>query len=299
LATHAAIALHAAQLLEWLRQEVADKNHLALHDTLTDLANRALFNEQVEALLAQRAKGSIVAVMIMDLDRFKEVNDTLGHQSGDAVLRQIAGQLTRAVGDKGSVGRLGGDEFAVAAVLHCRADLAAVARDVLAAGHAAISVDGRHLDVAASLGIAVAPDHGQERPALLGAADAAMYHAKANGGGAAFYQPAHDHRAGQPLASFAVSAAQTHEIEDRRSANLHAGLVSREVIGQAQGILMEREHVTARQASGILQSASQYLNVKIRDVAQNLVATGEIPDTGRLGPGDHDPHVSGDRDPLP
>jgi diguanylate cyclase (GGDEF)-like protein len=204
LANHTAIALHAAQLLDWLRQEVADKNHLALHDTLTDLANRDLFNQQVEAALARCQPESIVGVMLMDLDRFKQVNDTFGHQSGDEVLQRIARQLTRAVGSKGSVGRLGGDEFAIVTVARTRTELDTLARDVVIAGRAELTVNGLCLDVSASLGVAIAPAHGQDRSTLLGAADEAMYHAKANGGGAAFYEPERDHRprpAGPPVAS--------------------------------------------------------------------------------------------------
>jgi diguanylate cyclase (GGDEF)-like protein len=200
LAIHTSTALHAAQLLDWLREEVAAKNHLALHDPLTDLANRALFNQQVETSLALQSE-TLVAVMLMDLDRFKQVNDTFGHRSGDAILRKIAAQLTRAVGDKGSVGRLGGDEFAVVTALDSRSELTVVARDVFNAGHAAISVDGQRLDVSASLGVAVAPDHGHDRSTLLAAADAAMYHAKANGGGVAFHEPSSERLAGPPLVS--------------------------------------------------------------------------------------------------
>jgi diguanylate cyclase (GGDEF)-like protein len=194
MANHTSAALQAAQLLDWLRQEVAAKNHLALHDALTDLANRDLFNEQLEASLAQCSETSIVAVMLMDLDRFKQVNDTFGHQSGDELLKRISAQLTRAVGTKGCVGRLGGDEFAVVAVVGSHAELQRIARDVLAAGRADVSVSGRCIEVGASLGVAVAPEHGHDRSTLLGAADLAMYQAKATGGGLAFYVPAPDHR---------------------------------------------------------------------------------------------------------
>jgi GAF domain-containing protein len=82
------------------------------------------------------------------------------------------------------------------------------------------------------------------------------------------------------MAGLAFSSAQTHEDEERRAANLHAALSTREVIGQAQGILMERERITSNQAFDILRRASQHLNRKLRDVAQNLVDTGERPDTG-------------------
>jgi hypothetical protein len=83
------------------------------------------------------------------------------------------------------------------------------------------------------------------------------------------------------MAGLAVTSARAHEDEERRAANLHAALATREAIGQAQGILMEREHVTPERAFDILRRASQHLNVKLRDIAQNLIDTGERPDTGR------------------
>lgn len=83
------------------------------------------------------------------------------------------------------------------------------------------------------------------------------------------------------MAGFAFSSAQTHEDDERRAANLHAALATREIIGQAQGILMERERITSDQAFDILRRASQHLNVKLRDIAQTLVDTGERPDTGQ------------------
>jgi diguanylate cyclase (GGDEF)-like protein len=92
------------------------------------------------------------------------------------------------VGAKAYVGRLGGDEFAVVAEVRNRAELATVVADVLLAGHASIPLEGMDLEVAASLGVAVAPDHGSDRSTLLRAADVAMYHAKARRGGVAFYE---------------------------------------------------------------------------------------------------------------
>ena len=163
---------------------MAAKHHQALHDGLTGLANRSLFNDRVEAMLEARSGGSgesVVAVMVMDLDRFKEVNDTLGHHTGDVVLQQIAAQLAEAVAGRGVVARLGGDEFAFVCGAPTRAAVAAVAGDVLAAGQATMVVEGLRLEVRASLGVAMAPDHGGDRSTLLRRADIAMYHAKTVG----------------------------------------------------------------------------------------------------------------------
>ena len=102
------------------------------------------------------------------------------------------------------------------------------------------------------------------------------------------------------MAGMAFTSAQIHEDEERRAANLQAALATREMIGQAQGILMERERITPDQAFDILRRASQHLNVKLRDVAQSLVDTGERPDTGRAcsrALGSHAPAGPRDRDP--
>jgi diguanylate cyclase (GGDEF)-like protein len=192
LATHTGMALNSIRLRRQLVSEVAAKDHQALHDGLTGLANRSLFNERVEAMLGGRSGESVVAVMVMDLDRFKEVNDTLGHHTGDVVLQQIAAQLTEAVAGRGVVARLGGDEFAFVCAAASRAAVAAVAGDVLAAGQATMVVEGLRLEVRASLGVAMAPDHGADRSSLLRRADIAMYHAKTVGTGIEVYQPQRD-----------------------------------------------------------------------------------------------------------
>ena len=160
-----------------------------MHDGLTGLANRSLFNDRVEAMLEARSGESVVAVMVMDLDRFKEVNDTLGHHTGDVVLQQIGAQLAEAVAGRGVVARLGGDEFAFVCGAETRAAVAAVAGDVLAAGQATMVVEGLRLEVRASLGVAMAPDHGGDRSTLLRRADIAMYHAKTVGSGSRCTSP--------------------------------------------------------------------------------------------------------------
>jgi diguanylate cyclase (GGDEF)-like protein len=130
--------------------------------------------------------------MLMDLDRFKEVNDTLGHHTGDVMLQEIAAQLTIALAGRGSLARLGGDEFAFVISAPSRAEVASVAREILAGGQSTVLVEGLRLEVRASLGVALVPDHGTDRSTLLRRADIAMYHAKADGTGIEFYQPERD-----------------------------------------------------------------------------------------------------------
>jgi diguanylate cyclase (GGDEF)-like protein len=174
----------------------------ALHDPLTGLPNRALLGDRLaQALRAAERSGDHVAVMIIDLDRFKEVNDTLGHHVGDLLLRQVADQLAATIRGADSIARLGGDEFAVLLPATATpADASAVADRVLAALHDSFTVDGLTLDVEASIGIAVCPEHGRDAVQLLRRADVAMYVAKELKTGVAVYDAAHDVHAPARLA---------------------------------------------------------------------------------------------------
>ena len=158
-------------------------HHLAQHDFLTGLPNRALLEDRMRKALplAQRT-ASRVAVLFLDLDRFKMINDSLGHQMGDQLLKQVARRLAGCVRAADTVSRQGGDEFVL--LLQDIAepgDVAAVARKVLEVIAEPFSIDGMNLSVTPSIGIAVYPEDGTEFPALLKNADAAMYHAKSVG----------------------------------------------------------------------------------------------------------------------
>ena len=169
-AAHLEIALRSADLVERLRDE-------ATHDALTGLPNRALFHERLDDALDGRSRGQSFAVLLMDLDGFKDVNDTLGHESGDEVLVQVASRLAAAVPPEVTVARLGGDEFALLVPGPDGGE--AVAAQVHAALRAPVAVGEVELEVRASLGIAVCPDSGDDSSELLRHADVAMYAAKA------------------------------------------------------------------------------------------------------------------------
>jgi diguanylate cyclase (GGDEF)-like protein len=161
---------------------------LALHDPLTGLANRALLLQHLEhALAVQSRRGGSVAVLFADLDRFKVVNDSLGHLAGDAVLQVVAARLTAAVRPSDVVARLGGDEFAVVIDTVSDADeVAAIAERVRRACSEPLSVQGREVFATASVGVAFATDGAARAPReraveLLQHADVAMYEAKAHG----------------------------------------------------------------------------------------------------------------------
>ena len=154
--------------------------HRATHDTLTGLPNRALLQERLEAAIAEsRSAGGACALLLVDLDGFKDVNDTLGHGVGDALLRAVARRLADTVEPGDTVARLGGDEFAIALRrLGGQRDAEAAADRTLAALDDTPVVDGMPIPVDASVGIAISPLHGDTPAILLQRADLAMYRAK-------------------------------------------------------------------------------------------------------------------------
>ncbi|CAB1369474.1 putative bifunctional diguanylate cyclase/phosphodiesterase [Denitratisoma oestradiolicum] len=157
--------------------------HIAHHDALTNLPNRLLFEDRLDQALAHvRRSASLAAVLFIDLDRFKLVNDTLGHTSGDILLRTAAQRLRGCVREVDTVARLGGDEFAVIlGDLNSREDAAVVARKVLEAMGGAFELDSQEVFVTASIGIAMYGREEQNQVNIMEQADIAMYHAKRTG----------------------------------------------------------------------------------------------------------------------
>jgi diguanylate cyclase (GGDEF)-like protein/PAS domain S-box-containing protein len=156
---------------------------LALHDSLTDLPNRALFGERLrEAIVNARSLGRGAAVLYVDLDRFKPINDSLGHATGDKLLQTVARRLLGCVRDTDTVSRQGGDEFVVLLAELARvADAVACAEKILSALESPYRIGDHELRLSASIGIAVFPDDAEEGDALLRGADSAMYQAKYHG----------------------------------------------------------------------------------------------------------------------
>lgn len=154
--------------------------HMANHDSLTGLMNRVAFQARLKDALERAGdNGTRLAVLFMDLDRFKAVNDTLGHQVGDALLRALARRLPRKVRSADTVARLGGDEFVVLLEAVGEADTAIdIAHKLLEATVRPMRVGDRRISVGASIGIAVFPDHGTDVETLMRHADTAMYEAK-------------------------------------------------------------------------------------------------------------------------
>ena len=171
------------------RMETQEKlRYLAQHDQLTDLPNRMVFLDRAEQAIrhAHRShKGA--AVLFADLDRFKLVNDTLGHQVGDQLLREVARRLKQVLRDSDTIARLGGDEFAVLLPCNDVDDVSRVARKLRGALEEPIIVNGNTLSIGTSIGIALYPDDGADAGSLLRNADTAMYKAKQGQGGMCFY----------------------------------------------------------------------------------------------------------------
>jgi diguanylate cyclase (GGDEF)-like protein len=165
------------------RRNQALIQHLAYHDMLTDLPNRALFLERLNQALTRVQRGEIVAVHYVDLDGFKPVNDALGHEAGDQLLKDVAQRLCRTIRQTDTTARYGGDEFLVLQVgLEVASDAAILARRMVAALEAPFTIRDRSVKISASIGIAVAPRDGDMAEVLLRNADKALYASKSSGG---------------------------------------------------------------------------------------------------------------------
>ena len=183
------VALHE-DVTERHRQE-QEIIHLARHDPLTNLANRALFKEQLQQALQRLARGQGFAVLCLDLDRFKAVNDSLGHPIGDALLKQVSERLLSCVRQGDLVARLGGDEFAIIqASARDPNQTESLASRIVETVSQRYDIEGHRIDISTSVGITLAPRDGAQAEQLMKNADLALYRSKAAGRrGYSFYQP--------------------------------------------------------------------------------------------------------------
>ncbi|MFM9940995.1 MAG: putative bifunctional diguanylate cyclase/phosphodiesterase [Hyphomicrobiaceae bacterium] len=155
---------------------------LARHDQLTGLANRVVFNEVIESECARVRRGATIAVMCLDLDRFKYVNDTLGHPVGDKLLQSVAARLKATLRGTDTIARLGGDEFAIVQVqAEQPAGAAHLAQRIIESIGEPFEIDGHQVVIGASVGISVSPDDGTDADSLMRNADLALYRAKSEG----------------------------------------------------------------------------------------------------------------------
>ena len=188
--------------------------HLAYHDPLTDLPNRVLMQDRLEqAARAANRDRTPLALLVMDLDGFKDVNDTLGHQAGDRVLQHVAGCIRGTLREADTIARLGGDEFALILPFTDTNGAVLTAQKVLHALERPFVLEGRSMSIRASVGIACFPDHGGSAVSLLQRADIAMYLAKGDHTGIAVYETARDRHTQRRLT---LISELRQAIEDRQ-----------------------------------------------------------------------------------
>jgi len=187
-----ALATSANVMIDSLNQQAEELRYRVLHDQLTSLPNRVQgathLNEMIERSISDQ---TIVALLFIDLDNFKEINDSLGHSAGDELLQRVSARLQSVVRDDDIVARLGGDEFTViTGLLNERADAAVIADKLIDAFRKPFLVESTELHITASIGISMFPDDGRDAEILLRNADSAMYEAKRDGrNGFRFYTP--------------------------------------------------------------------------------------------------------------
>jgi diguanylate cyclase (GGDEF)-like protein len=211
LANHASVALENGRLIDQLSREVMEREFQALHDALTGLPNRTMFMERV-AQATDRPSQDGFAVLLLDLDGFKDVNDTLGHDSGDLLLEEVARRLPRTVPEGATIARLGGDEFGVLLPdVATEADARAIAHEIREVVALPYEIAGMTIESGGSIGVARWPDHAEDVSALLKCVDVAMYDAKTTAEGIATYDPDRD---GHSLRRLSLAAQLRRAIEN-------------------------------------------------------------------------------------
>ncbi len=270
LANHASVSLQNGRLVDELRFEAAEREFQALHDSLTGLPNRQYFSERLDAAIADaRTTGDSVAVLLLDLDRFKEVNDTLGHPSGDRLLCEVAARLVGDLRDTDTVARLGGDEFALLLPGVAGPDVARRKAEELLAGVAQpYAIGGLTLEVDGSIGIAMYPHHGHDAATLLQRADVAMYAAKETHTDFQVYSPGRDHNSAERLAL----AAELREAINNKAlevfyqpvVDLHTGHVrGAEALVRwnhpTRGMLPPDEFIPVAEHTGLIRPLTMYV----------------------------------------
>jgi diguanylate cyclase (GGDEF)-like protein len=250
--------------------QAAINEYQALHDHLTTLPNRFLLNDRVsQAILAAGRDRSLVAVMLMDLDRFKEVNDTLGHHSGDLLLQQVGPRLRSVLRESDTIARLGGDEFAILLPnVVDRASALSVADKLKRALSLPFEVQGLRLNIEASIGIAFFPDHAEDVETLIQRADVAMYVAKRTGGGYAIYASEHDLHSPTRLALVGQmkQALETDEIElyyQPKAELLTGAIVGAEALVRwhhsERGLMSPDEFMPITENTGLIEPFTRYV----------------------------------------
>jgi diguanylate cyclase len=261
-------------LISWsttrrLRRHAAERHHHALHDSLTGLPNREWFRTRADAAMRRAERGEVGALVLIDLDHFKDVNDTLGHHAGDALLQVVADRLSGSLRTDDTVARLGGDEFGLLLPGVSAADDAVVlietVRTVLAEE---IVIESVNLRVEARFGIAMYPAHGTSVEQLLRRADAAMYQGKRGAASIVVYDPSSDQQARPGL----IIQGELRQALKRDELMLHyqpqVDLVTGAIVGlealvrwqhPRRGVLSPIEFVPAAEESGLIEPLTDWV----------------------------------------
>ena len=252
-----------------VRRQMDEIEYRALYDDLTGLPNRTLFRDRVEqAILAARRNGTTAAVMLLDVDRFKEINDALGHDTGDLLLQELGTRLAAELRASETFARLGGDEFAILLPTASAEDATLLGSRVHVAFENPIALRGLPLEVAASIGVAVYPDHGEEVDTLLQHADVAMYAAKETHAGTAVYDAEQDTNDADRLrlAGELRGAIETQElvVYFQPKAELESGrILGAEALVRWQhperGFIPPNEFIPIAERTGLIKPLSRYV----------------------------------------
>ncbi len=286
IANHAGIALENGRLIERLHQQAAQREHESLHDPLTGLPNRTRFLRDVARSIEEaQPTGDTFAVALLDLNDFKEVNDTLGHHNGDLLLAQVASRLRVALSDRVVVARLGGDEFAILTPLGASTEsVRALGATIEQAFRGTFLAENITLEVAASVGFALYPEHGDDPSTLMQRADVAMYEAKASrSSGVAIYDAERDRNTPRRLA-FATdlrSALDTGAItlDYQPKAALRTGtVVGVEALARwvhpEYGPVPPDEFIALAERTGLIDSLTQHVLVQGFDQLEQWTGEG-------------------------
>jgi diguanylate cyclase (GGDEF)-like protein len=268
-AHQASVALDNGRLIDRL-QEAAVRAFEAMHDPLTGLPNRALLADRFEqAMLGAARTGTNVGLLLLDLDHFKEVNDTFGHHYGDELLRQIGPRLNGVLRGGDTIARLGGDEFAVLLPdVGGVEDATQIATTLLCALSSSFSVEGVDLDVEASAGVVISGEHGQDLLTLMQHADSAMYLAKTQHVGVVAYDPTVDGRSDTKLALLGDLRAALERDEFvlyyQPKVNVTTGeLVGAEVLVRwqhpDQGLLLPDAFIPLAERTGLIKPLTRHI----------------------------------------
>jgi diguanylate cyclase (GGDEF)-like protein len=252
-----------------LRRQAVENEYLALHDHLTGLPNRLLFSDRVrQAIRAAKRDGDTAAVLLLDIDRFKEVNDTLGHGAGDTLLKELAVRFQGVLRESDTIARLGGDEYAILLPRAADAGAAEIVDRIFAVLADTFTLDDVPIEVEASIGITIYPLHGDDVETLLRRADVAMYVAKEARSRYAFYDADHDEYNPQRLG---LVSQLRRAIEERElvvhyqpKADLADGSVrSVEALVRwehpTRGLLAPEEFVPIAQHTGLIDALTHYV----------------------------------------